>query len=160
MKVPRKQCFKCGEFLPRTEFYKHPQTKDGLLGKCKSCTKFDVRVRYLSEPEKIREYERKRSKLPHRRAAVEKYQSENPELFKEVKRRYRESHKEEISAQAKVRRAIILGRLARCPCEVCGTTDSVQAHHDDYSKPLDVRWLCPSHHGEHHSNTRVHVSGT
>ena len=34
------------------------------------------------------------------------------------------------------------------PCEVCG--ESAQRHHDDYSKPLEVRWLCTRHHGEVH----------
>jgi hypothetical protein len=42
-------------------------------------------------------------------------------------------------------KAIIAGRLVRQPCEVCGAA-KVDAHHDDYSKPLDVRWLCRLHH--------------
>lgn len=41
------------------------------------------------------------------------------------------------------------GVLVRFPCEVCGVT-KVDAHHDDYGKPLDVRWLCRKHHNEHH----------
>ena len=36
------------------------------------------------------------------------------------------------------------GLIARQPCEVCG--DKAQSHHDDYDKPLDVRWLCELHH--------------
>jgi hypothetical protein len=32
---------------------------------------------------------------------------------------------------------------------VCGEPEA-QAHHDDYAKPLDVRWLCNKHHREHH----------
>jgi hypothetical protein len=37
------------------------------------------------------------------------------------------------------------GRLARCPCERCGA-EHAEKHHDDYSKPLEVRWLCrPCH---------------
>ena len=49
-------------------------------------------------------------------------------------------------------RAIQQGYLTRSPCEVCCTKEDVQAHHDDYNKPLDVRWLCRKHHQEHHKN--------
>lgn len=41
------------------------------------------------------------------------------------------------------------GKLVRKPCEVCGDSKS-QAHHDDYSKPDDIRWLCHMHHLEVH----------
>ena len=37
------------------------------------------------------------------------------------------------------------GTLKQEPCELCGDPKAV-AHHDDYSRPLDVRWLCRSHH--------------
>lgn len=50
-------------------------------------------------------------------------------------------------ARWKVTRAVKSGRLVKQPCEVCGLT-AVQAHHDDYSKPLDVRWLCITHHAK------------
>jgi hypothetical protein len=42
------------------------------------------------------------------------------------------------------------GLLVRLPCEVCKTNEKVEAHHDDYTKPLEVRWLCRKHHQEHH----------
>jgi hypothetical protein len=51
-------------------------------------------------------------------------------------------------AKQLVRNAIRRGDLTRKPCEVCG--DPAQAHHDDYSKPLVVRWLCTVHHGYEH----------
>lgn len=50
-----------------------------------------------------------------------------------------------------VYRAIKRGELKRGSCQVCGTDAHVHAHHDDYSKPLDVRWLCREHHREHHA---------
>lgn len=52
-------------------------------------------------------------------------------------------------ARWKVARAVACGQLERLPCEVCGTAKT-EAHHDDYSKPLDVRWLCQPHHRAHH----------
>jgi hypothetical protein len=49
-------------------------------------------------------------------------------------------------AHAAVAAAIRRGQMVRQPCEVCGRADHVHAHHDDYEKKLDVRWLCPPHH--------------
>lgn len=46
------------------------------------------------------------------------------------------------------------GTLIRLPCEICGTDKDVQAHHDDYNRPLEVRWLCRKHHKEHHDNEK------
>jgi hypothetical protein len=54
-----------------------------------------------------------------------------------------------ILARSAARAAIRDGRLTRQPCEICGATN-VEAHHDDYSKALAVRWLCQLHHHELH----------
>jgi hypothetical protein len=54
------------------------------------------------------------------------------------------------SARQKVARAVRSGALVRCCCQVCGANNA-EAHHDDYAKPLDVRWLCRAHHAEWHS---------
>lgn len=55
-----------------------------------------------------------------------------------------------------VEMAVQKGVLVPEPCEVCGTTEDVRGHHDDYNAPLDVRWLCGRHHYEwHQSHTAV-----
>ena len=79
--------------------------------------------------ERVREYERER--LRRRREAGWK---EDP-----IKKRARNA----------IAGAIRYGRLSRPPCEVCGDTPA-QAHHDDYERPLDVRWLCRLHHERVH----------
>lgn len=43
------------------------------------------------------------------------------------------------------------GSLKRGACIGCGTKKNVHAHHDDYSKPLKIKWMCPSCHGAYHS---------
>ena len=65
------------------------------------------------------------------------------------KRRYAEKHPEKATAHAEMTKAIRSGRLVRKPCEKCGN-EKVEGHHTDYSRPLDVVWLCKTHHLEAH----------
>jgi hypothetical protein len=58
-----------------------------------------------------------------------------------------------IRTRALTRSYIKSRKLIRKPCEVRKEI-KVQAHHDDYTKPLDVRWLCNKHHAEHHKNEK------
>jgi hypothetical protein len=65
---------------------------------------------------------------------------------------------EERKFRAAVRRFtrsnIKYGVLKRKPCEVCGA-EEVEAHHDNYEKALDIRWLCRQHHREYHYNNPI-----
>lgn len=53
-------------------------------------------------------------------------------------------------AREAVGNALKYGKLVKYPCEECGKVETVEAHHDDYEKPLDIRWLCKHHHNLHH----------
>jgi ribosomal protein S27AE len=53
----------------------------------------------------------------------------------------------------RVSRALAKGVLKKQNCQHCGRADS-QAHHEDYSKPLDVMWLCSTCHGALHAKQR------
>lgn len=50
---------------------------------------------------------------------------------------YRRDYADQARAHDAVRRAIKRGELTRQACERCASTDRVEAHHDDYGKPLD-----------------------
>ena len=130
-----KTCFKCGLEKPLTEFYRHPRMADGFLGKCKDCAKADVSMHYRANIGHYVAYERERFKKPERRAAMREYRKARP--------------LEKRKATNLTSAAIHDGRLIKQPCVVCGER-AVEAHHDDYSKPLEVRWLCRRHHLEHH----------
>lgn len=54
---------------------------------------------------------------------------------------------EKYKARYMLRNAVRLGKVIKGCCEVCGSP-IVESHHDDYSKPLEVRWLCRLHHRE------------
>jgi transketolase len=47
-----------------------------------------------------------------------------------------------------LQRAVKTGKIIRGNCEVCGKPKG-QGHHDDYFKPLEVKWFCPLHHREY-----------
>lgn len=124
-----KMCFKCCKTLPLDEFYKHKQMGDGHLNKCKECTKKDVKGSNKSYCNIV---------WGDGKASAA-WIKRNP-----LKR----------SAQNKLARAIRSGDLKKEPCEICGKSGA-HAHHDDYRKPLDVRWLCPKHHAQIHKNLRM-----
>ena len=54
-----------------------------------------------------------------------------------------------------IQRAVRDGTLVRQPCEQCRSTVFVEAHHDNYDKPLEVHWLCHNHHMKEHARRRT-----
>lgn len=134
-----KTCIVCGDSKPLDEFYAHPRMPDGLLNKCKPCHKLHIRECRAQRPEYYRTYDRSRGRTP-RRAATRSRHSRN----------YIERNPAKRAAVIAANNAVRDGRLQRQPCEVCGTNEQVEKHHDDYGRPLDVRWLCHPHHRAHH----------
>jgi hypothetical protein len=41
------------------------------------------------------------------------------------------------------------GKIEKQPCLICGNSKS-EMHHDDYHKPLNIKWFCRKHHMEYH----------
>jgi len=141
-----KVCRKCGEEKALGEFYRHPQMRDGRLNVCKDCKRKYQKDRPADVKAKI---ERKRGQNPERKKkAYERlcrWRKENPEKAREQARRYPEKRR----ARNIVSRAVRDGKLTKMQCEVCGS-EKVHAHHEDYSKPLVVEWLCAKCHRKRH----------
>lgn len=154
-----KKCQKCGIEKPIEDFYPRSVNKSHLRRSyCKECELGGKQNLYWQDREsaliKAKEsYQRRADKY---RAYFRKrhYETKNEpwrrEQFKRSTEKYRATHREICLVRSKTNNAIISGKLARQPCEVCGTTIDVHAHHDDYSKPFEVRWLCRKHHNELH----------
>lgn len=138
----KKQCFKCGRILDIGEFYKHPAMKDGHLGKCKECTKKDVLTRARLHSDKIKAYERIRSKTEKRKNSRKVY----------VKK-YRQEHPERTRIYTAVERAIRKGVIVKPNnCCICGVETKLYAHHPNYNDPFNVIFMCQSCHKKIHAN--------
>ena len=147
--MEEKKCFKCGEIKPLMEFYKHSRMADGHLNKCKECNKKDTKKNYVKRRDYYLAYDKKRNSDISRLIARRRYLQEHPEIKKKSIENYNERYPQKYAAHIIAGNAINRNKIKRSPCEKCGRID-VEAHHDDYSKPLDVRWLCRKHHYEEH----------
>lgn len=128
-----KRCTKCNEEKPVELFY-------ARAARCKECTKSAVRNNYQRNRDYYVAYDKRREQESHRKADKA-----------EARKRHRAAHSDKYRARQAVANAIRSGALVKQPCEQCGSNVMIHAHHDDYSKPLDVRWLCKDCHWRHHN---------
>lgn len=98
-----------------------------------------------------------------RRAVVDMKGSKNPN-FKNwssknkiaYKNRFRAKYPEKARAHDITKNAIARGDLQRPDaCQHCREKVHVDAHHEDYSRPLDVMWFCRPCHIKHHAEIRA-----
>ncbi len=125
MRNPRvyseRKCYSCLVVKSLEEFYRSKHKPGGRMYKCKTCDK-------LQKTE------------DRKRRVSEEKTWEHDRQIKYPQRR---------KARLAVREAIKSMRLKKLPCEVCGKIE-VHGHHEDYSKPLEVVWLCSQHHSDRH----------
>ena len=140
-----KVCFKCLSEKPISDFYRHPRMGDGHLNKCKKCAKKDVADRIKI---KEKDFNWVLSERKRHRQKSRKYREEGKKYKKSDYKKWLLQNPEKKKAHMEVKNALRSGRMHRHPCCICG--NKAHAHHEDYSKPLEVIWLCPKHHGERH----------
>jgi hypothetical protein len=90
-----------------------------------------------------------------KRAANRRWRRENPEKEAAKSLRYRERYPEKVEARNALNHAVrdgLLGKPERCSrCGMPTPHDELHGHHGDYSKPLEVEWLCVGCHNEIHN---------
>lgn len=154
-----KNCKRCGADKAPTEYYKMTGNFDGLTGSCKECIKSNVKKHREENIERIREYDRQRGQLDHRKENVRRVYAnrKNDPLKKVQDRRHRvlwlEKNRIKRKCHEIVNNAIRDGIIKRKDCEKCGEKNlfkNIDAHHEDYTKPLEIIWLCKNCHGERH----------
>lgn len=84
------------------------------------------------------------------KAARDKYRKSDK--WKAVMRDYQQRERLKHKARCLVWVAIQKGELKRGPCRACGATEDIHAHHEDYTKPLEVDWLCRGCHNLRHAS--------
>ena len=94
---------------------------------------------------------------PHRAAECKTCKAARMRAYRQAGR-WLWMYTDKAKARCYLNVALKRGKVARLPCAVCGEA-KVQAHHKDYSKPLDVQWLCGFHHRELHSQAKMPASG-
>jgi hypothetical protein len=145
--VTDKRCFKCGETKPLDAFYKHPMMLDGHLNKCAECTKADTRANRAARVEYYQAYDRTRNRHPERMTARRERQ-QGPR---------KETDPVKYAARNKLSNALRVGRIKKPPeCQICAVCDDrLHGHHEDYTRPLDVIWVCNACHAFIHSYWRA-----
>lgn len=131
-----RNCTICGTFKPWTEFRKKKRGKNGRCGQCKPCSNANLDVWRAKTRDRRLAYNRTYYASERGRKLMLDYQARKPA---------------KKAAQTAVMRAIRLGELVRPDCcESCEQQRKVEGHHDDYAKPLSVRWLCRNCHKAWH----------
>lgn len=165
----QKTCPKCWSSLPVSAFSKDKQKPDGLCGWCRSCRSAAKKARLADLGDVVRAQKRA-SRLRHRANDIHRSQrwhavNKNNADFRAKKRAYlrRPDVRSRISdlarqsyhskgkrwAQIQVAHAVRSCQLVpKSQCERCPSTQRIEAHHEDYSRPLDVQWLCKNCHVE------------
>lgn len=144
----QKACKTCSATKEETDFYANDKS-------CKECRKGKVRAHRAANLDRIQAYDRQRGQDQNRKQANrENYfrrtsTTEGRDREFARSRAWMASNRDKRDAHIAVGNALRDGYLTRQPCERCGDEQS-NAHHEDYSKKLEVNWLCKPCHGARH----------
>jgi hypothetical protein len=144
----RKVCRKCNTEKDILEFYRHSIEKDGHTSVCKDCIKIQVVKYAANNKEKVNLRARKWRLINKERVRYywDNFELKNKEKLAERHKLWRRKNIIKARVHSTVGNYVRRGDIIKRPCVVCGEIKRVHGHHNDYSKPLDIVWLCPKHH--------------
>lgn len=114
---------------------------------------------YYENYDRIRKRANEQNRTPERRAKSNErgklWAKQNKEKHIQNATKHRKKHPEKHEARQQIYWAVKLGFMKKSEtCEECKMMINTNAHHDDYNKPLVVRWLCKQCHSDWHRNNR------
>lgn len=141
------KCKWCSEIKPEEQFIrrntKEPYSESNIRC-CRECNTARNRERYRDD-NRVREKQL---------VANAKWRLENKDRQRELEAQFNQRTPRNQKARNKVSHMIRRGYWTKQPCEVCGSTEGIEAHHDSYAEAhwTTVRWLCKEHHEKWHQN--------
>ena len=144
-------CKQCNTAKEAGDFYTSNKSR------CKECIKAGVRSNRAANLDHYRSFDRARASQPHRVTARQNYQQTKAfaESHAAAAKRWAAKHPERRKANIALDNAVRDGLVVPWPvCAVPECCSKPHGHHPDYSRPLDVVWLCDGHHKEAHALAR------
>jgi hypothetical protein len=133
-----KTCRACGVEKPLDEFYADRRADDGKRSECKACNLLRKQI-WEADNRAVVNARKQRWRARHGAVSIAH------------QKKWRRENLEKVAAQRKLRKQVGYGNIIRSDaCENCGAEGKPHGHHDDYSKPLEVRWLCAKCHKDAH----------
>lgn len=140
------KCPVCKNWLSEDDYYQNKRKLNKLTSLCKKCTiQGNLRTRNLENTRRLsREWMRRA-----RKSNPEKFRIISKLNYKKNGAKQRIKHELKAKCRSELRYAILAGKVIKpSNCSNCGEVRKVTAHHDDYNRPLVVRWLCNDCHGK------------
>ncbi len=139
-----KKCGKCKKTKPLSSFFKKSNSVDGHQGYCKQCSREYRCKHYEEQPEYYKNY-----------AKNWRRKNKDRDNFLRRKRRRLGKERQKNLAVTRSQQAEKQGLIVRpLFCEECGLKKKLYRHHEDYSKPLEIDWLCKKCHLALHKKKR------
>lgn len=156
-----KLCPKCGIEKNKSEFYKDKRCKDGLYSICKKCHSL---LTIKNNKKYIKTEENKIYQRNYHKIYRKKYRKIHRKEINKCKRNWEKNNKDRIRKLNSTPERIIMNRVRSYTvsrinlkgkhCEICGKNKTLQRHHINYNKPMEIMILCAQCHSDWHKENK------